>query len=127
MASISIAEGKFAVYRTKDTSGANPVTEIIAETDGGTCSLQDSVGKIWIFRCYDGKLEYRKSSDVIGDSFGSWVEIIGADISDGIPAALQYDTTVIEVDFYKTDDKFYRVLTKDYGNTWEAEEEIVTA
>lgn len=126
MASIAIDDGKFAVYRAADTTGANPVTEILAETDGGTCLLKDSTGRAWVFRIYDGKLEYKSSTDTEGATFGDWTEIIGAEIADGIPAAIEYPTAIIEVTFYKDDDKFYRVITNDGGATWETEEEIVT-
>ncbi len=124
MASIAVESGKFAVYRTDDTSGANPVVEIIAETDGGACPLKDSTGRTWIFRIYDGKLEYKRSTDTTGETFGDWTEIIGEEVADGIPAAIEYPTGVIEVIFYKDDDKFYRIITKDYAATWETEEEI---
>jgi len=126
MASISVDSGKFAAYRTDDASGANPVVEIIAETDGGACVLKDSTGKVWVFRQYDAKLEYKRSTDTIGDTFGAWTEIVGADVSDGIPGACQFDTSAIEVVYFKTDDKLYRSVTLDYGGTWESTEEITT-
>jgi hypothetical protein len=127
MASITIDDGKFAAYRAADTTGANPCTEILAETDGGACGLKDTKGRVWYFRCYDEKLEYKRSTDTDGETLGDWTEIIGADIADGIPAAIEYPTAIIEVCFYKTDDKFYRIITKDWGATWETAEEIVTA
>jgi hypothetical protein len=126
MASINVADGKFAVYRTDSTTGANPVVEIIEATDGGACPLKDNSGRAWMFRCYDGKLEYKRSTDTTGSTYGDWTEIIDEDIEDGIPAACLYPTGVIEVDFFKTDGKYYKVVSNDNGLTWETEEEITT-
>lgn len=124
--SITIDDGKFAVYRAADAAGGSPVTEIIAVTDGGAGVVKDSTGKLWVFRIYDGKLEYKRSTDTSGDTYGAWTEIIGSGIADGIPGACAYPTGIIEVNYYKDDDKFYRSITKNFGTTWEAEEEITT-
>lgn len=127
MASISIADSKFACYRNDLSDGSSPYTEILAATDGAGCLLKDDIGKVWCFRVNDAKLEYKRSTDTEGLTLDddTWHEVVGSLVKDGIPTAIELPTGRIMVSYWKDDDKWYSSYTDGYGDLW-TETEVTT-
>lgn len=131
--SITVVDGKFAVYRTDDSSGAVPYANIKAAEDGGCAEpLIDFTGKVWLFYTvangsnYD--LKYYRSTDTIGTAWGSST-LIKATVKQGVPGREQLATGRIIVYYWKDDggtDKFYMSKSDDWGATW-TESEVTTA
>jgi len=129
MASITIASGKFAAYRTDDTSGAIPFVNILAEADGAASGFQDLNGKVWIFYITGGILYCKISTDTIGSAYGAPITIESADIVDGIPGCQQLSTGRVICTYWKTVstvDTWFQAVSDDYGATW-TKSEITTA
>lgn len=124
--SITIASGKCKAFRNDLSDGGSPFSEILAETDGAICGIQDLTGKVWIFRIYNAKVQYKLSTDTIGSAYGAWTDVVASLVSDGVPTAEQLATGRIEVCYWKTDDKWYRSFSDNSGTSW-TEEEITTA
>jgi hypothetical protein len=122
MASITIVSGKSAVYRSLDASGASPQTNILASTDGAMCVTKDVSGRNWLFRIYNAKVQYCLSTDAIGTSFGAWVDVVSSLVKDGVPTAECLENGRIEVCYWKTDSKWYRSFTDNFGTNWSSEE-----
>jgi hypothetical protein len=122
--SITIASGKFAVYRTDDTSGAIPYVNILAAADGAACILSTFTGKVFVFRINAGKVQVKISTDTIGTVWGAWIDVVASLVKDGVPSAEQLATGRILVCYFKTDDKWYQSYT-DNQTDW-IEVEITT-
>lgn len=122
MASITIASGKAALYRNSSADGASPFINILSVDDGAWCPLIDSTGRPWVFRIYNAKLQFKRSTDTDGDTWdAAWTDIVASAVKDGTPSAETLATGRIEVTFWKTDDKWYRAYT-DNSSTWTVEE-----
>jgi Neuraminidase (sialidase) len=128
VASITVTNGKFAVYRGDNTDGSGTVVNIIAEETGAACVMKDATGKLWVFFTVAGTtnydLKYYRSTDTAGDTWGSAVTV-KTDIADCVPAAIQLPTGRIQVEYWGSDDKFYRSYSDDSGATW-TEAEVTT-
>lgn len=126
--SITIASGKFAVYRNADSSGASPFTSILAADDGAATIIQDFTGRILVIRINAGKLQWKRSTDTIGTAWGAFADIETAGIKDGTPTSEQLATGRIECIYWKTVssvDKWFRAFSDDDCATW-TKEEITT-
>jgi len=125
MESVPSEEGKFAVWRNNLSDGSSPFANIMATTDGAGCVIQDFTGKVLVIRIYNGKLQWKRSTDTIGTTWGDWVDIESADIKDGVPTCKQLATGRIECIYWKTveaTDKWYRAFSDDDCATWTKEE-----
>lgn len=105
MASITVSDGKFAVYRTDKADASNPYANIKAEEDGAASpTLVDHTGKVWIFYIvvngsnYD--LKYYRSTDTIGSAWDAST-LIKANVSQGVPGREQLSTGRIVAYYYK--------------------------
>ncbi len=118
MPSISVTSGKFLILRTDSATGAVPYVEVLAEDDGGGAIAKDPTGRVWVFRCYNAKLQWRRSTDTTGTTFSAWADIIASAVSDGAPTAQVLVTGAVIVYCWKTDNKFYKSVSADNGATW---------
>ena len=123
MASISIADSKFACYRNDLSDGSSPYTEILAEDDGAACLVKDSEGRPWCFRIYDAKLQYKKATDTEGTTLtdDTWHDVVATLVEDGVPTAQLLPTGRIMIVFWKTDSKMYQAYTDNQTDFTEVE------
>ena len=125
MGSVVINSGKFAVYRNNLSDGSSPYVNILAADDGAGCVIQDKTGKVWVFRIYNAKVQYKRSKDTTGLDWDDWVDIVASLVKDGVPTAEELPTGRITVAYWKTDSKWYCSFSNNYGTSW-TEEEITT-
>lgn len=116
--SITLASGKFAVYRTDKTDGSIPYVNILTAADGAGSGFQTLDGKVWIFYITGGILYCKISTDTIGSAYGAPITIEASAIKDGIPGCQQLATGRVQVTYCKTDDKWYQAVSDDHGVTW---------
>ena len=122
MAHVEVASGYYSILRADDAMGTSPYVVVVPETEGAAGMAIDKMGRLWVLRVLDGKMEWCRSTDTLGTAYTAWSTILASGVAICTPAPLFLPTGALIVYYIATDLFCYKATSPDFGATWTHDE-----